>query len=93
VSLDHFALVMKAGEHMIRSLEGTEFTPFQSTCWLGSGDVPPQCGAEGAGRGLREVSFVQDKELVFGIRLTGTRCMVQDRMAIIERFAAQRRPA
>jgi len=31
VSLDQFALVMKAGEHMIRVSKVPNFTPFQST--------------------------------------------------------------
>lgn len=65
VSLDQFALVMKAGEHMIRVSKVPNFTPFQSTV-LGweVADVPAAVRwLKGRGVDCEKYPFVQDKEL------------------------------
>jgi len=65
VSLDQFALVMKAGEHMIRISKVPNFTPFQGTVlgWEVQ-DVPAVVRwLKERGVSCEKYPFVDDKEL------------------------------
>ena len=75
VSLDQFALVMRAGENMIRILKMPELVPLRSTV-LGweVGDVETVVGwLVGRGVAMEKYPWVQDKERGSGLRRTGVR--------------------
>ena len=64
VSLDQFALVMRAGAHMIRIVRMAKFTPAQGTI-LGweVGDVPSMAAwLRDKGVAFEKYPFVEDKE-------------------------------
>jgi catechol 2,3-dioxygenase-like lactoylglutathione lyase family enzyme len=65
VSLDQFALVVKAGEHMIRISKVPNFTPFQSTVlgWEVTDVEAAVRWLKKQGVDCEKYPFVQDKEL------------------------------
>jgi catechol 2,3-dioxygenase-like lactoylglutathione lyase family enzyme len=65
VSLDQFALVMNAGQNMIRISKAPNFTPLQSTVlgWEVKDIVAVAKWLDGRGVVLEKYPFVQDKEL------------------------------
>ena len=62
VSLDQFALVMRAGAHMIRIVKMAKFVPAQGTI-LGWDDVPSMAAwLRDKGLAFEKYPFVEDKE-------------------------------
>lgn len=72
VSVDQFALVMKAGAHQIRIAKVPDFTPFRSTVlgWEVADIAAVVTWLRGHGVAMEAYPFVQDKEL--GIWTTPT---------------------
>ena len=72
VSVDQFALVMKAGKHRIRIVKVPSFTPVQSTVlgWEAGDIVAVVTWLKEQGVTLEKYPFVQDREL--GIWTTPT---------------------
>jgi len=64
VSLDQFALVMRAGAHMIRIVKVPKFTPVQGTILGWEVDDVPSAAAWLVEKGvaMEKYPFVQDKE-------------------------------